>query len=206
VDSSVPVAEEDMWQNFLVNAETNMVAMLDNGEGEVRERYLEYLDSMNNFGISTRCVAEVQRQLLLTQDYLSMGETLDMDAENIVEDFIKNLQKEDQGVTWQNCPLRVKRAVDAATDGMLKYLSKYGRGGVTHASAIIPPVQPPSVQPSDTDDEAAKPESRKKRKREENDERNTAAKPKPAETPTKRSERIFARTEKARGEGETPTK
>jgi hypothetical protein len=45
VYSSVPVAEEDMWQNFLVNAETNMVAMLDNGEGEVKERYLEYLDA-----------------------------------------------------------------------------------------------------------------------------------------------------------------
>jgi hypothetical protein len=43
--------------------------------------------------------------------------------------------------------------VDAVTDGMLTYLSKHERGGVTAVSPIIPPVQPPSVQPSDKDDE-----------------------------------------------------
>jgi hypothetical protein len=106
---------------------------------------------MNNLGISTFLLTGIQRKILLTQDNLRMGEELDM--ENMVENFTKILQEEAPGDTWQNCPIRVKRVVDAATDGMLTYLSKHERGGVTDVSPIIPPVQPPSVQPSDKDDE-----------------------------------------------------
>ena len=207
VNSSVTAAEEGMWQNFLVTAETNMVAMLDNGEGEVRERYLEYLDTIHNLGISTCYFAEMQRKMLVDQeDLLSMGEPLDVDTEYMAENLTKKLQEEKPDATWHKCPLRVKRALDAAAVGTLTYLSKYGRGGVTHASAITAPVQPPSVQPSDMDDGAAKPESSKKRKREEEDESKPAATEKPAATPTKWSKRILERKERGKGKGETPTK
>ena len=207
VNSSVTAAEEGMWQNFLVTAETNMVAMLDNGQGEVRERYLEYLDTIHNLGISTCYFVAMQRKMLVDQeDLLSMGEPLDVDTEYMAENLTKKLQEEKPDATWHKCPLRVKRALDAAAVGTLTYLSKYGRGGVTHASAITAPVQPPSVQPSDLDDGAAKPESSKKRKRKEEDERKPAATEKPAATPTKWSKRIMERRERGKGEGETPTK
>jgi hypothetical protein len=116
------------------------------GKGEVDERYLQYLDSMKNMGITTCLLADLQRKMALKNFTLEMGN--DTDLNMIVKDlnkFVMQLKNGSKGKkggkrvglstcvmeygdpkdkSWMSAPRRLHTMLDAATDTMVDVLTK----------------------------------------------------------------------------------
>jgi hypothetical protein len=150
----------DLWETFMESTNENLLKMIFIGEGEVDERYLQYLDSMKNMGITTCLLADLQRKMALKNSTLVMGD--DMDLNMIVEDLnkfgiqLQNGRKGKKGSkvkrvgnieygdppdgdrTWISAPRRLHAMLDAATNGMVDVLTKKKEGNMpTMANSVL---------------------------------------------------------------------
>ena len=152
----------DLWEKFMESTNENLLKAISMGKGEVDERYLQYLDSMKNMGITTCLLADLQRKMALNNFTLEMGN--DTDLNMIVKDLdkfvmqLKNGSKGKKGSTgkrvglsmcvmkygdpkdksWMSAPRRLHTMLDAATDTMVDVLTQKNEGKMpTMADSVL---------------------------------------------------------------------
>jgi hypothetical protein len=154
----------DLWEKFMESTSENLLKAISMGKGEVDERYLQYLDSMKNMGITTCLLADLQRKMALKNFTLEMGN--DTDLNMIVKDlnkFVMQLKNGSKGKkggkrvglstcvmeygdpkdkSWMSAPRRLHTMLDAATDTMVDVLTKKKEGNVPRMADSVLSMEP----------------------------------------------------------------